>query len=98
MPSINEDLPVSMLECMAQGIVPVASTVGGIITLLDKGKNGILCDSGNRKTFADAIEFLLNNPEKYAELSYNGRELVKSKFLIGTTVDKTVNLYNELMK
>ena len=97
LPSVNEDLPVSMLECMAQGIVPVASTVGGIITLLDEGKNGILCDSGNRRTFADAIEHLISSPEDYARLSHNCRELIKNKFLIEVAVEKTVSLYNEIL-
>ena len=96
LPSVNEDLPVAMMECMAQGIVPVASKVGGVITLLDNGKNGILCDSGNRKTFADAIEFLMSHPGKYAEFSANCRRIIQERYMIQKTVNDTVAIYMRL--
>lgn len=97
MPSINEDLPVSMLECMAQGIVPVASSVGGIIALLNENKNGILCDSANRKTFTDAIEYLIANPNEYKKISKNARQFICETFLISNTVDKTIALYKKTL-
>ncbi|MCD8373465.1 MAG: glycosyltransferase, partial [Clostridia bacterium] len=96
LPSINEDLPVAMMECMAQGIVPVASSVGGIITLLDNGKNGILCDSSSMESFAIAIERLINNPEEYAQLSRNCRDVISKNYLISKTVEDTVEVYREL--
>ena len=96
MASINEDLPIAMMECMAQGIVPIASRVGGIITLLENGENGILCDSQNRKTFSDAIIYLLEHPEKYAEMSMRCRDTIKNNFLIKKTVDDTVSMYEKL--
>lgn len=98
LPSINEDLPVSMLECMAQGIVPIASSVGGIIALLDNNKNGILCDSGDRNTFVKAISQLVTSPEMYSKMSDNSRQLVKQNFLIGTVVDKYMAVYRGLDK
>ncbi len=97
LPSLNEDLPVSIIECMAQGIVPVASTVGGIPFLLDNGKNGILCDSQNRKTFADAIEYLINNPKEYAVFSERSRKLVENMFMIEKNVNRTLEIYSELL-
>ena len=96
LPSINEDLPVSMLECMAQGVVPVASSVGGIITLLNKNKNGILCDSSNKETFVEAIRYLLSHPDEYATLSKNAKNFIRDTFLISKTVEKTMAIYNSL--
>ena len=96
LPSINEDLPVSMLECMAQGIVPVASRVGGIITLLNENNNGLLCDSANKDTFTDAIKSLILNPDSYEMLSQNARNLIEKSFLIKNSVDQTVKLYENL--
>lgn len=98
LPSINEDLPVAMMECMAQGIVPIASQVGGIITLLENGKNGILCDSQNRKTFRDAIIYLIEHPEKYAEMSMRCREMIRDNFLIKKTIEDTVAVYERLRR
>lgn len=97
LPSINEDLPVSMLECMAQGVVPVASSVGGIITLLDGNRNGMLCDSSDRKTFADAIEYLITNREAYEKMSVNARQFIADTFLINKTIEKTLAVYKKLL-
>ncbi len=98
LPSVNEDLPVALMECMAQGIVPVASRVGGIITLLDEGNNGILCDSSKTTTFVSAIEELICNPKEYERYSVNCRKLIQEQFLIGKTVQGTVAIYRELEK
>ena len=97
LPSINEDLPVAMLECMAQGIVPIASSVGGIITLLNKGKNGILCNSSDKNSFKDAVIKLAENKELYEKMSENCIETVKSGFLIDGAVHKTVAIYKEIL-
>ena len=96
LPSINEDLPVSMLECMAQGIVPIASRVGGIITLLNENRNGILCDSSNKDTFTEAIRYLLSHPGEYETISKNARQFICDTFLINNTVEKTMAIYNSL--
>ena len=96
LPSINEDLPVAMMECMAQGIVPIASSVGGIITLLDNGNNGILCDSRNRSTFMEGITYLLEHPDEYAKRSRRCISTIKESFLIQKTVEDTVAVYERL--
>ena len=96
LPSINEDLPVAMLECMAQGIVPVASTVGGIITLLDENRNGVLCDSSDVHSFINAIVWLAENGDKYNEMSENCINIVKNRFLISANVENTLRMYQEL--
>lgn len=98
LPSINEDLPVAMMECMAQGIVPVASSVGGIITLLDHGKNGILCDSGKRNTFTEGIIYLLEHPDEYAQRSERCIKMIRENFLIQKTVEDTLAIYEKLRR
>lgn len=98
LPSINEDLPVAMMECMAQGIVPVASRVGGIITLLQNGENGILCDSGNRNTFTEGIIYLLEHPDEYARCSERCIKTIRENFLIQKTVEDTVAVYEKLRR
>lgn len=98
LPSINEDLPVAMMECMAQGIVPVASNVGGIITLLDHGKNGILCDSGKRNTFTEGIIYLLEHPDEYARRSERCIKMIRENFLIEKTVEDTLAIYEKLRR
>ena len=43
--SHHEGLPISLIEALGVGCVPVCTPVGGIVNLVDNGKNGILADS-----------------------------------------------------
>ena len=95
--SINEDLPVSMLEAMAQGIVPVASTVGGIPEILDQGKNGMLCNSQDRATFVEGIKELITDPKAYEIKSSKCEEYVQKHFSIRESVQQTINLYHKIL-
>lgn len=94
--SVNEDLPVSILETMAQGIVPVASRVGGIPFLLKNGEHGILCDSKVTETFTDGMDYLISHPDEYSIMSKKCLEYVKNNFLISEAVDKTLKIYQEI--
>ncbi len=96
--SINEDLPISLIETMAQGIVPVASNVGGIPLLLKNGELGMLCDSKNKEVFIDGIRFLIDNPDVYQSMSTAAVKYIKDNFLIDMSVEKTLDIYNKLIK
>lgn len=53
--SINEGTPVSLIEAMAAGVPIVATSVGGVPDLLDKGTLGHLVEPGNARQLADAM-------------------------------------------
>jgi len=87
-PSYIENSPNSICEAMALGMPIIATKVGGVSTLIDNKKEGILIQEGEPYSLAGAIVELTNNYEKAKQLGSNARikafkrhepnELVKS--------------------
>lgn len=62
-PSIQEGLPVALMEAMACGLPCVASKIRGNIDLMKDANNGFLCDHTDISAFANAIKALVDNFE-----------------------------------
>ena len=61
MPSLSEGLPLSMLESMVLGVLPVASRVGGIPELLesdDDNGHGFLFDLSDELSFEKIVSYI----------------------------------------
>ena len=55
LPSLSEAFPNGAIEAMAAGLPVVASSVGGLLDLIDTGHNGILVQPGDPEHLASAI-------------------------------------------
>lgn len=81
MTSNSEGLPVSLIESMKSGLVPVVSDInGGIREIVITGENGYLCNPEKENEFADALIGLFYKPEMTQRLSQNARKTVENKF------------------
>jgi glycosyltransferase involved in cell wall biosynthesis len=63
MPSRYEGLPLSLLEAMAAGCVPIVSNRGSIPTVVDDGHNGFLVEPGDITQIVGKLKFLLSEGE-----------------------------------
>ncbi len=73
--NIVDNMPVSVLEASAAGLVPVATAVGGIPDLLTDGVDGVLVSAGDDEAMAAAVLDLLDHPARYAAMSARAREM-----------------------
>ncbi|MDQ3071894.1 MAG: glycosyltransferase family 4 protein [Bacteroidota bacterium] len=77
-----DNMPVSVIEACAMGLVIIATKVGGIPYLLKNEENALLVDDNSVEQMAEAINRLLLDPELCGKLSENGRKLaLKSSWL-----------------
>lgn len=70
--SIYEGMPITLIECFSVGTIPICTPVGGIVNMIEDGKNGILATGTSQKEIEAAILRFLNlNDEEKAEMKRN---------------------------
>lgn len=79
-PSVWQDpFPLAPLEAMATGLPVVASRSGGIPEALKDG-GGVLVEPGSITQLADALEVLIRDPKRRAQLASDGHGSYKRNF------------------
>jgi glycosyltransferase involved in cell wall biosynthesis len=73
LPSYAEGLPMSVLEAMAWGLVPVVTPVGGIPEVVRDQDNGVLVPVGDPEALAAALGKLLVDDEARREIGARAR-------------------------
>ena len=68
-----DNLPVSVVEAMALGLIVISTNVGGVPYLVQDGANGILVPPKNKEAFIQAIEKVLINNQFATQLSEKAR-------------------------
>lgn len=91
--SIYEGLPISLLEAMSCGVIPVSTPVGGVPDVIKDGVNGYLSKSLEQKDFENTILRALNgNVNKNAvKDSYN------ENFSMKACASKYFDVYKSLL-
>lgn len=83
----NECFPLVLLEAMQYKLPIITSCEGGIPDIVTNGENGFVCKREDAAGTATAIETLLGNKEKCAQMGENGYKIFKERF--------TLNIFNE---
>ena len=97
-PSLSEGMGQSTMEALAMGVPVIASDVGGLPELIIDDQTGTLVPPKNVLALAKTIIGLLSDKEKSARLAERAKQSVINYYSIERTVDKTLNLYSELLK
>ena len=80
LPSMQENLPNTIMESLACGIPVVAFRQGGIPEMIDHRANGWLAEPFVPEDLADGIAFVLENPSRRASLSAAARKTVLERY------------------
>lgn len=96
LPSYFEGQPVSILEAMAHSCAIAASDVGGIPEMVKDGETGLLCEPRNPESLTAVLRKLLSDPALCERLGSAAREKVSREFSLDTSLDRLIQLYQEL--
>lgn len=72
-----DNMPLSVIEAMCLGLGIVSTNPGGMPFLIQQDKTGLLVEVHNPQAMAEAIQSLLDSPEKFKELTQNAREVAQ---------------------
>ncbi len=97
MTSDYEGLPLSLLEAMSSGCVPVVSNVGGI-KQLEFDNFGYKFDEFNAEKVAGEIIKLSQDPETFSEQSRKAHDFVVKNYSLNNQVKQTLDLYKRLIR
>ncbi|MFR5876224.1 MAG: glycosyltransferase family 4 protein [Eubacterium sp.] len=92
-PSIwYENCPFSVMESIMYGTPVIGSDIGGIPELIENGKTGILFEPGNADAFENAINSIITDDNKAAQMS---KACYNTSFdTVEEYCDKLLKIYN----
>ena len=97
MPSLDEGLPISAIEAMAEGLPIVATSVGGMPELVENGETGYLVPPSDVAAFTKCLRLLLLDPIQRQQMGAAGRQRVREHFSVDRMVAEIEAIYDSLM-
>lgn len=96
-PSIEDNLPNTVLESLACGTPVVAFTTGGIPDMVNHKQNGYLAKGASPEGLANGLAWVKNHADKGA-LSEAARQTVLSTFSETVVAQQHIKLYQSILK
>jgi glycosyltransferase involved in cell wall biosynthesis len=95
-PSLQDNLPNTVLESMACGTPVVGFDTGGIPDMVRPGETGWLADTGNVPALRKSIETALADDDARQRLGERCREVVENEYTLEVQAQRYSHLYQRL--
>lgn len=97
-PSLEDNLPNTVMEALACGTPSVAFNIGGMPDMIEHEKNGYLANAFSVEQLTQGIVWILENNQRYQQLSDNARNTVENKFTLKHQAIKYLELYQDILQ
>lgn len=95
LPSYREGMPKSLIEACAMGRAIISTDAIGCRECVDEGINGLKVPIKDSQSLANAIEFLVNNPNRIIEMGIASRAKAEKEFDINSVIKTHLEIYNK---
>ncbi|HOK08509.1 MAG TPA: glycosyltransferase family 4 protein [Candidatus Hydrogenedens sp.] len=96
--SWSEGLGTSVLEALACEKPVVATEAGGVPEMVINNKTGLLVPAQNPTLLAEAITYILKNPQKALDMAKQGKKHIEDYFTVQRMVEETISVYQKLIE
>ncbi len=90
-------LPVKMFEYMAAGLPVIASDFPALKQILNEHECGICVDPQDPEAIAEAIRWIIENPEKASEMGQNGQKAVQTHYNWESAAGQLLDAYRRFL-
>ena len=97
LPSIKQGLGTMMLEAMVRGRPVIATSAGGVYSVVSDNETGLLVPPRDSQMLARRIIELLDDPLRARRIGRAARDMVCSQFPVARMVEQTAELYREVL-
>ena len=96
LPSLYEGLPISLLETMSYGLVPVVTDVGSITEYVDDGVNGLLIKTRDSASIITAVDRLLHDRATLQKMSAAARQTIATRLQPTKYIEQLNRIYSSI--
>ena len=97
-PSLEDNLPLTVLEAMACARPVVAFDIGGMVDVVQHRENGWLAQSFSTEQLAEGLAWVLNDVDRRQSLGDSARRKVESGFGLQHQASGYRDLYRDIQK
>ncbi len=98
LPSLDEGMPMSLLEAAAQKKPIVCTLVGDIGKMIQHQQSGLVVEKQNPQQLADSIEQLINAPELAQRIALNAHKILVRDYSSQAMYKQYKEIYCEILQ
>ena len=96
-PSLQDNLPNTVMEALACGTPVVAFHIGGMPDMIDQGVTGWLAKPFDPDDLAQGIIYVIEDSDKQREMELRAREKVEREYAADVSARRYTRLYEEIL-
>jgi glycosyltransferase involved in cell wall biosynthesis len=97
-PSVQDNLPNTVMEALACGTPSVAFDIGGMPDMIEHQQNGYLAQPFQIEDLVKGIIWVLENQERHQKLSRRAREKTEQEFALEIQAKRYLSIFNSLVR
>jgi glycosyltransferase involved in cell wall biosynthesis len=97
-PSVQDNLPNTVMEAIACGTPCVAFNIGGMPDMIDHQDSGYLARPYESADFAQGIVWVLEDADRHQKLCHQARQKAERSFPLDRQAERYNALFSELLK